>query len=37
MIDALIAAPAARLSVPLYTLNLKHFQALPDVEALRPY
>lgn len=37
MIDALIAAPAARLSLPLYTLNLKHFQPLPGVKAIRPY
>ncbi len=37
IIDALIAAPAARLSVPLYTLNLKHFQSLPGVKTVRPY
>jgi predicted nucleic acid-binding protein len=35
--DALIAAPAARLKVPIYTLNTKHFSPLPDVTAIRPY
>jgi predicted nucleic acid-binding protein len=29
LLDALIASSAVRLSVPLYTLNLKHFQPLP--------
>jgi predicted nucleic acid-binding protein len=37
IIDALIAAPAARLKVPIYTLNTKHFSPLPDVNAIRPY
>ncbi len=37
VIDALIASSAVRLDTPLYTLNLKHFQPLPDVKAVRPY
>jgi hypothetical protein len=37
MYDALIAAVSIRLRSPIYTLNLKHFQALPDVKAIRPY
>jgi predicted nucleic acid-binding protein len=37
MLDALIASGAVRLGIPLYTLNLKHFQTLPDVKALSPY
>jgi predicted nucleic acid-binding protein len=35
--DALIAAPAARLKVPIYTLNTKHFAPLSDITAVRPY
>lgn len=35
--DVLIASPAARLKVPIYTLNTKHFSPLPDVQAIRPY
>lgn len=34
--DALIAAPAARLQVPLFTLNTKHFAPLTDVTVIRP-
>lgn len=37
LLDALIASGAVRLNVPLYTLNLKHFQPLPGVKATRPY
>lgn len=37
MNDTLIAAPAARLNLPIYTLNLKHFAPLPDIKAIRPY
>lgn len=37
LLDALIASSTARLNIPLYTLNLKHFQPLPDVKAIRPY
>jgi predicted nucleic acid-binding protein len=35
--DAMIASVAARLAVPLYTTNLKHFQPLPSVDAKKPY
>ena len=35
--DAMIASVAARLAVPLYTTNLKHFAPLPAVDAKRPY
>jgi predicted nucleic acid-binding protein len=35
--DAMIASVAARLGVPLYTTNLKHFQPLPSVDAKKPY
>lgn len=37
ILDALIAAPAARLGVPIYTLNTRHFTPLPDVTVIRPY
>lgn len=35
--DAQIASVAARLGVPLYTMNLKHFAPLPGVDAEKPY
>jgi predicted nucleic acid-binding protein len=35
--DALIASASARLKIPIYTLNTKHFAPLPDVTAIRPY
>jgi len=35
--DALIAASAVRLAIPIYTLNLKHFSALSHVNTVRPY
>ena len=35
--DAMIASVAARLAVPLYTTNLKHFEPLPGVDTKRPY
>jgi predicted nucleic acid-binding protein len=35
--DILIASVAARLAIPLYTLNIKHFAPLPDVDERRPY
>lgn len=35
--DAMIASFAARLAVPVYTTNLKHFEPLPGVDAKRPY
>lgn len=37
IIDTLIAAPAKRLSVPIYTLNIKHFSPLPGVTVVKPY
>jgi hypothetical protein len=37
IIDALIASPAARLAVPIYTLNIKHFAPLPGVTTFKPY
>jgi predicted nucleic acid-binding protein len=35
--DVMIASVAARLDVPLYTLNLRHYQPLPGLRALLPY
>ena len=35
--DAMIASVVARLAVPLYTTNLKHFKPLPEVNAKSPY
>jgi predicted nucleic acid-binding protein len=35
--DVLIASAAARLSVPLYTLNTRHFTPLPGVTVVKPY
>jgi len=35
--DAMIASVAVHLAVPLYTANLKHFQPLPSVDAIKPY
>jgi hypothetical protein len=35
--DAMIASVAARLAVPPYTTNLKHFLPLPSVDAKKPY
>jgi predicted nucleic acid-binding protein len=35
--DTMIASVAARLAVPLYTTNLKHFEPLPGVAAKKPY
>jgi predicted nucleic acid-binding protein len=37
ILAALIAAPARRLGVPIYTLNPEQFSPLPDVEAIKPY
>ncbi len=37
IIDALIGATAARLALPFFTLNLKHFRLLPGVDARKPY
>jgi predicted nucleic acid-binding protein len=35
--DALIAATAAELQLPLYTKNVRHFQMLPSLVVVRPY
>jgi predicted nucleic acid-binding protein len=35
--DVMIASVTARLAIPLYTTNLKHFLPLPSVDAKRPY
>lgn len=37
IMDCLIAAIAARLGVPLYTFNLRHFAPIADVTARQPY
>jgi predicted nucleic acid-binding protein len=37
VLDALIAAPAHRLTLPLCTTNLKHFTPLLGTLAVRPY
>jgi predicted nucleic acid-binding protein len=37
MQDIMIASVAARLAVPLYTLNIKHYAPLPGVDEQRPY
>jgi hypothetical protein len=37
IIDALIGSAAARLAVPIYTLNTRHFTPLPSVTSYRPY
>jgi len=34
--DAMIASVAVRLSVPIYTLNNKHFAPLPGIQIIRP-
>ncbi|MEP7291450.1 MAG: hypothetical protein ABI835_06680, partial [Chloroflexota bacterium] len=35
--DLMVASVAARLAVPLYTFNLKHFSPLPGISVQRPY
>lgn len=37
ILDCLIAAPAYRLQIPLYTKNLKHFEPLLGSLAQKPY
>ncbi|HVO23086.1 MAG TPA: type II toxin-antitoxin system VapC family toxin [Candidatus Margulisiibacteriota bacterium] len=37
IMDCLIAAIAARLSVPFYTFNVRHFGPLAGVDARMPY
>jgi predicted nucleic acid-binding protein len=35
--DALIAATALSLGLPLYTKNVRHFQMIPSLVVVRPY
>lgn len=35
--DVMIASVTVRLGVTLYTLNMKHYAPLPDIDARRPY
>ena len=35
--DCLLGAAAARLRIPIETLNEKHFKVLPGVNVVRPY
>lgn len=35
--DLMIAAVSARIAVPLYTFNTKHFSPLPGINVQRPY
>jgi predicted nucleic acid-binding protein len=35
--DVVIASVAVRLNVPLYTLNIKQYAPLPNVNEIRPY
>lgn len=37
ILDALVAAPAARLKLILLTCNLRHFEFIPDIRVQRPY
>jgi predicted nucleic acid-binding protein len=37
ILDCLIAAIAHRVGVPLYTFNVPHFHAIPDLDARQPY
>ena len=36
-LDCLVATAAGRLDCPVYTLNAKHFSALPGLKVMRPY
>jgi predicted nucleic acid-binding protein len=36
-LDCLVAMAARRLDCPVYTLNTKHFSALPGLKIIRPY
>jgi len=36
-LDRLIAATAFQYSIPVYTLNTKHFSMFPGLDLLRPY
>ena len=35
--DIMIASVAVRLNVPLYTLNIRHYEPLPNMQAVKPY
>ena len=35
--DVTIASVAIRLNIPVYTINLKHYSALPNLIVRRPY
>ena len=37
IMDCLIASLAARLGLPLYTFNTKHYRAIPGLDARSPY
>lgn len=37
MLDALIGQMAVALDLPLYTFNVKHYSAIPNLETLQPY
>jgi len=37
MIDALIAATALGLRLPLVTFNARHFSAVPGLTTIQPY
>jgi predicted nucleic acid-binding protein len=37
IMDCLIAATAARLAVPFYTFNVRHFAPIAGVDARQPY
>jgi predicted nucleic acid-binding protein len=37
LLDALIAATAIELNVPLHTFNVKHFQHVPQLRIVQPY
>ncbi len=36
IVDCLIAASSVRLGKPLYTFNMKHFRAIPGLDAAAP-
>ena len=37
IMDCLIATAAARLKVPLFTFNARHFAPIPDLDVRQPY
>ena len=36
-LDCFVAAAARRLDCAVHTLNTRHFRAIPDLNAVRPY